>query len=116
MRIHGVFLVAAVFVCAHASAAPRARNMKLEGHHDLQGRSSYQPVPHRYGERWILFVGHHAGEALNPKTGRVERNGMSILDVTDPANPLFLHHQPPSGTQANGTQHVQVCGKDDGRV
>jgi hypothetical protein len=90
--------------------------MKLEGHHDLQGRSSYQPVPHRYRDRVLLFVGHHAGEARNPKSGRVERNGMSILDVTDPAEPIFLHHEPPTGEEASGTQHVQVCDGDDGRV
>ena len=92
-----------------ATAPPNAMNMELVGHHDLQQRWSYQPVPHRVGDRWILFVGHHAGEAMNPLTGNVERNGMSILDVTDPAAPVLLHHQPPSGEEADGTQHVQVC-------
>ncbi len=43
--------------------------MQLVGHHDLQGRSAYQPTLHRYGERSILFVGHHAGEALNSQSG-----------------------------------------------
>ncbi|HSF16246.1 MAG TPA: hypothetical protein VLK65_11905 [Vicinamibacteria bacterium] len=90
-------------------AQPRAKNMELVGHNDLQGRWSYQPVPHRYGERWILFVGHHAGEAANSLSGTTERNGMSILDVTDPKVPVFLHHEPPSGQEANGTQHIQVC-------
>ncbi len=94
---------------ASVPAPPNAMNMELVGHHDLQQRWSYQPVPHRVGDRWILFVGHHAGEAMNPLTGNVERNGMSILDVTDPAAPVLLHHQPPSGDEANGTQHVQVC-------
>ena len=64
---------------------------------------------HAYGERRILFVGHHAGEALNPATGYIEKNGLSILDVTDPAAPQFLAHMPPTGTEASGTQHVQVC-------
>ena len=64
---------------------------------------------HAYGERRILFVGHHAGEALNPATGYIEKNGLSILDVTDPAAPQFLAHLPPTGTEASGTQHVQVC-------
>ncbi len=77
---------------ASAPALPNAMNMELVGHHDLQTRWSYQPVPHRVGDRWILFVGHHAGEAMNPLTGNVERNGMSILDVTDPAAPVLLHH------------------------
>ena len=48
--------------------------------------------PHRYGERRILFVGHHAGEAPNPASGQTERNGLSILDVTDPVAPQLLAH------------------------
>ena len=61
----------------------QARNMELVGYHDLQARSAYQPVVHAYGDRRILFVGQHAGEALNPLTGQMEVNGLSILDVTD---------------------------------
>jgi hypothetical protein len=87
----------------------RAADMRLVGHDDLQGRSAYQPIVHRYGDRRILFVGHHAGEAPNPATGQVERNGLSILDVTDPAAPVYLAHVPPTGSEASGTQHVQVC-------
>ncbi len=34
---------------------------------------------------------------------------MSILDVTDPTAPVLLHHTPPTGEEADGTQHVQVC-------
>jgi uncharacterized protein (TIGR02246 family) len=86
-----------------------AVNLRLVGQHDLQARSAYQPVVHRYGERRILFVGHHAGEALNSMTGNIERNGLSILDVTDPAKPRYLAHVPPTGDVADGTQHVQVC-------
>ena len=87
--------------------------MRLVGRNDLQGRSAYQPVIHAYGDRRILFVGHHAGKALNPQTGEVEVNGLSILDVTDPAAPVYLVHVPPTGPEASGTQHVQVC---DGRM
>ena len=87
----------------------QARNMALVGHHDLQARSAYQPVVHAYGDRRILFVGHHAGEAVNPLTGQTEVNGLSILDVTDPASPVMLAHVPPTGDEASGTQHVQVC-------
>jgi hypothetical protein len=83
--------------------------MRLVGHDDLQGRSAYQPIVHRYGERRILYVGHHAGEAPNPATGQVEQNGLSILDVTDPPAPVYLAHVPPTGSEASGTQHVQVC-------
>ena len=60
-----VSLLAAVSFAAGSSAQvtysdslPQARNVDLVGHHDLQGRSSYHPIPHRYGDRMILFVGH----------------------------------------------------------
>jgi hypothetical protein len=97
-----------------AAAEPAATyahsvDLRLVGQNDLQARSAYQPVVHRYGERRILFVGHHAGEGLNPITGLLEKNGLSILDVTNPAKPLYLAHLPPTGPDASGTQHVQVC-------
>jgi hypothetical protein len=95
---------------ADAERYETAVNLRLVGRHDLQGRSAYQPVIHAYGERRILFVGHHAGEAPNPATGAVERNGLSIVDVTDPRVPQYLVHVPPTGEEASGTQHVQVCG------
>jgi len=84
-------------------------DLRLVGEDSLQARSAYQPIVHAYGERRILFVGHHAGEAMNPASGKVERNGLSILDVTNPAAPQYLVHVPPTGDEANGTQHVQVC-------
>jgi hypothetical protein len=84
-------------------------NLRLVGRNDLQARSAYQPIVHAYGERRILFVGHHAGEALNPATGLIEKNGLSIVDVTDPSRPTYLTHFPPTGPEASGTQHVQVC-------
>ena len=95
-----------------AAAAPDPvanLDLRLVGQNDLQARSAYQPIVHAYGERRILFVGHHAGEALNPATGSIESNGLSILDVTDPAAPQYLAHVPPTGAEASGTQHVQVC-------
>jgi hypothetical protein len=88
---------------------PSVVDTRLVGRHDLQARSAYQPIVHRYGDRRILFVGHHAGEAPNPLTGALERNGLSILDVTDPSAPQYLAHVPPTGPEASGTQHVQVC-------
>jgi hypothetical protein len=96
-----------------AGAMPESRNMRLVGYNDLQGRAAYHPIPHRYGDRMIFFVGHHAGEELNPMTGKMEKNGMSVLDVTDPAHPVYLAHVPPTGDEASGTQHVQPC---DGSV
>ena len=46
---------------------------------------------------------------MNPLTGSIEVNGLSILDVTDPSAPEMLSHVPPTGDEASGTQHVQVC-------
>jgi hypothetical protein len=101
---------------APAAAPPvggeESRNMRLVGHHTLQGRSAYHPVPHRYGERMIFFVGHHEGEAQNDLTGQVETNGTSIIDVTDPASPVLLKHLPPRG-EAEEAQHVQLCNGAD---
>jgi hypothetical protein len=89
-----------------------AQNMRLVGYHDLQTRSAYQPEVHVYGNRRILFVGQHVGEAFNPETGLTEVNGLSILDVTNPNSPTLLKHLPPTGLEASGSQHVQICDGD----
>src|SRR6266567_6223258 len=88
------FCVAHVAWCsgAHAQsqvvgAPPEASNMKLVGTNDLQARSAYQPTIHHQGDRFIAYIGHHGGTALNSLTGRVEANGTSVVDVTDPRNP-----------------------------
>ncbi|MXY24556.1 MAG: hypothetical protein F4Y45_08540 [Acidobacteria bacterium] len=119
------FLV--VVVAGHALAQPantghgeESFNSRLVGMSDLQGRSAYQPLPVRQGERRIAYIGHHAGEALNPLTGAVEANGTSVVDVTDPAAPVYLAHIPATGG-TSGAQMVQVCegdrlpGADTGR-
>jgi hypothetical protein len=92
-----------------------ARDMRLLGHDELQGRSAYQPVIVPQGARWIAYVGHHGGEAQNPLTGRVEPNGTSIVDVTDPRAPRYLHHIPGAagGAESGGAQMARICdGKD----
>jgi hypothetical protein len=78
---------------------------------DLQARSAYQPIIHEQGGRFIAYIGHHGGEALNPLTGVVEKNGTSIVDVTNPSRPVFLKHIPgPSGVgEAGGAQMVRAC-------
>ena len=86
-------------------------NTRLVGMNDLQARSAYQPLPVRQGERRIVYVGHHAGEALNPLTGAVEPNGTSVVDVTAPDAPVYLAHIPATGG-ASGAQMVQVCAGD----
>src|SRR5262249_57465264 len=87
-------------------------DMKLVGTNDLQARSTYQPTLHKYsGNRYVLFTGHHTlgtnpvtGAPLpsfNPITMKNEENGTSIVDVTDPNNPVYLVHIPvPDGQGA----------------
>jgi len=89
-----------------------SKNMKLVGFNDLQARSAYQPIVHEQGGRSIAYVGHHGGEAANPLKGNVvEKNGTSVVDVTDPRRPLYLFHIPgPSGVgEAGGAQMVRAC-------
>jgi len=112
-------------ICPIVLAVPwavsqEAENMALLAHHPLDGRPSYQPMPHQYGNRWILFAGHHAGEGVNSLNGEIEGHGTSVLDVTDPRNPVYLAHiaAPPwqeAGSMSLGTgaQHVQLCNGND---
>jgi hypothetical protein len=92
-------------------AQPEKRNMELVGYHDLQGRSAYQPVVHRQRDRWIAYVGHHGDRVANSLTGKVEDNGTSILDVTNPKQPKYLAHIPgeTGRAEAGGAQMVRVC-------
>jgi hypothetical protein len=87
------------------------RDMELVGYHDLQGRSAYQPLIHKQGDRWIAYIGHHGDNLLNSLTGKKEDNGTSILDVTDPKTPKYLAHIPgePGMAEAGGAQMVRVC-------
>lgn len=93
------------------SRLAEARDMALVGVHDLQGRGAYQPVIHFQNGRWIAYVGHHAGNAVNPLTGQREDNGTSLIDVTDPARPVLLHHIP--NESGGGAQMVRVCSGND---
>jgi hypothetical protein len=100
-----------LLVCAPAAPAEEQRNMRLVGMDDLQARSAYQPVVHHQGARWIAYVGHHGGKRMNPLTGQEELNGTSILDVTDPKHPRYLHHIPGAEgeAEAGGAAMVRVC-------
>ena len=40
-------------------------NMELVGSSDLQGRSAYQPLVHKQGDRFIAYIGHHGGSAYD---------------------------------------------------
>ena len=88
-----------------------AHNMRLVGLDELQARSAYQPIiqEHQNG-RFIAYIGHHNGSAPNPLNGgATEINGTSIVDVTNPARPVYLHHI--QGDR--GAQMVQTCSGDD---
>jgi hypothetical protein len=101
-----ISLVASVLPARAQSDAAMSNDMLLVGSHPLQARSAYQPHPHHYPDgRYILFVGHHAGQVLNPLTGKVEQNGTSVVDVTNPAKPVYLHHIP----GVAGAQMAQAC-------
>ena len=93
------------------SAVAEKSNMELVGFDDLQARSAYQPVIRRQRDRWIAYIGHHGGTALNPLTGRQESNGTSIVDVTNPKQPKYLAHIPGESGQgeSGGAQMVRVC-------
>jgi hypothetical protein len=101
-----------------AQQQAQSSNMALVGSNDLQARAAYQPTIHQQGSRWIAYIGHHGGSALNPLTGNIENNGTSIVDVTDPARPKYLVHLPgeagtPGKLETGGAQMTRVC---DGSV
>jgi hypothetical protein len=95
---------------------PEARNMRLVGSNDLQGRSAYQPIVQHQGNRYIAYIGHHGGtesvpKPFNPLTHQNEFNGTSVVDVTDPKQPRYLAHIPAQeglGEQG-GAQMVRAC-------
>ena len=94
-----------------AGHGAEAQNMQLLGHSDLQARSAYQPAIQRQGNRWIVYIGHHGGMALNPLTGKEESNGTSIVDVTDPAQsevPRITYRARRVRARAGGAQMVRV--------
>src|SRR5579863_6263964 len=113
------YAVAAILLTMPAAAqeTARASNMSLVGYNDLQSRSAYQPVIQKQGERWIAYIGHHGGQQLNPLTGKIEHNGTSIVDVTDPRRPSYLAHIPgePAGQagESGGASMVRVCSGND---
>src|SRR6185312_3971490 len=114
MRPFRLPVIAAILLAAfaaHGEGAAEKKNMELVGFQDLSGRSAYQPVVHRQGERWIAYIGHHGGKARNPVTGADEDNGTSIVDVTDPRAPKLIAHIPgePGNGETGGAQMVRVC-------
>ncbi len=98
-------------VLAQQAGQAEKSNMELLGSSDLQGRSAYQPLVHKQGDRWIAYVGHHGGRTLNTLNGKMEDNGTSVLDVTNPKQPKILFHIPgePGEGETGGAQMVRVC-------
>src|SRR5262245_66060821 len=68
-------------------STPESKDMKLVGFNNLQARSAYQPIVQKQGDRWLAYIGHHGGSALNPPTYVAENNGTSHLTVMDPRHP-----------------------------
>jgi hypothetical protein len=91
--------------------AEQAMNMKLVGYSDLQARTAYQPTIQKQGNRWIAYIGHHGDKKINPLNGKIEDNGTSIIDVTDPKKPQYLTHIPGEEGKAEqgGAQMVRIC-------
>lgn len=109
-QILSALLLGPVLAAAASAQAPgRAEmlDMELLGHHDLQGRSAYQPLVHAQGGRWIAYVGLHGGSMPNALAGATEPSGTAILDVTEPKQPKLLAHIP--GSPGGGAQMVRVC-------
>ena len=83
-------------------------NMKVVGFNDNQGRPSSDDgwIEDQDG-RYILYMTDSGGSAYNPLTGQVEPNGTSLIDVTNPDHPVFLHH---IASTTGSSSHVAVCG------
>lgn len=90
-------------------------NMKVVGFNDNQGRASSDDgwIEDQKG-LYIAYVANSPGSAYNPLTGQTESNGTSLIDVTNPANPVFLSHIPSifaaNVNGGSGATHVAVCG------
>jgi len=104
--------------CDDVRTAQSEWNTELLGSDTLDGRSAYQPLVVHQGNRYIAYMAHHAGCAINRLNGQNEVNGTSILDVTDPQHPVYLHHVVGFPADCNGSldaagnQMVHVCSGD----
>lgn len=94
-----------------AQTKVESKNMALVGYSDLQARTAYQPTIQKQGDRWLAYIGHHGDNKLNPLNGKMEHNGTSIIDVTDPKKPKQIFHIPGEEglAEQGGSQMVRVC-------
>jgi hypothetical protein len=111
MRLPLLLLLLSAAACSPAGTTPApdsasgdafaddAQNVRLVGHHDLQGRESLVVTARSDAANgsWV-YVGHHVAlderQRHNPITDRMEWNGTSILDTSDPARPNLVWHIP----------------------
>jgi len=102
----GAIILFALFLCpatAVKALSAEAKDVRLLGHSDLQGRGALQVVLRGA----FAYVGHHSGEAYNPLTGKTEPNGTSIINVSDPTRPMIVAHIP--GYPGAESRAVQVA-------
>src|SRR6266850_1709310 len=106
-----VAVVGAFAVTTTAQQRAESHDMTLLGFNDLQARSAYQPIIQKQGDRYIAYIGHHAGSMPNLLTGKMEDNGTSVVDVTNPKAPKYIAHIPGVGdAQGPGqAQMVRAC-------
>jgi len=85
-------------------------NMEVVGFNDNQGRASSDDgwVENQNG-RYILYVTNNGSGVhhFNPLTGQIEKDGTSLIDVTNPRHPVFVSHIP---STAGSATHLAVCG------
>jgi len=106
LDVRGVSNVQGVTKSLNADGSDTFNTVWL-GHNPTQGRTIYQSTPHTMpNQRMLLATGHFGGTMLNPLTGNIEENGSSLLDVTDPTNPVYLVHMiSPDG----GSKYAKFC-------
>ncbi len=87
-------------------------NMQAIGFNDNQGRASSDDgwIENQNGQ-YILYVTNNGSDTpthhFNPLTNQIEKDGTSLIDVTDPTQPNFLYHIP---STAGSSTHLAVCG------
>lgn len=109
-----------------ATAAPAdplaesAENVRLVGYNDLQGRTALvtttksDPV----NGNWV-YIGHHESfrdgkPLMNPITNKMEFNGTSILEISDPSKPKYVWHIPNETNRNSRSTSVVYDYKFDG--
>jgi len=111
MAVVVAVLGSALAVTMTAQQKAESRDMALLGSNDLQARSAYQPVIQKQGDRYIAYIGHHVGSMPNLLTGKLEDNGTSVVDVTNPKQPKYIAHIPGGGEKEGPgqAQMVRTC-------